>query len=74
MLESESEVTSVIYDFLRPHGLYVAYQTPPSMGFSRQEYWSGLLFPSPGDIPNSGIEPRSPALPSEPPGKSQRYA
>ena len=40
----------------------VAYQAPPSMGFSRQEYWSGLPFPSPGDLPNPGIEPRSPAL------------
>ena len=44
------------------------------MGFSRQEYWSGLPFPSPGDLPNPGIEPRSPelqpdTLPSEPPGK-----
>ena len=44
------------------------------MGFSRQECWSGLPFPSPGDLPNPGIEPRSPtlqadALPSEPPGK-----
>ena len=44
------------------------------MGFSRQEYWSGLLFASPGDFPDPGIEPRSPALPadtltSEPPGK-----
>ena len=52
----------------------VAYQAPPSMGFSRQEYWSGLPFPSPGDLPNSGIESRSPAfqadtLTSEPPGK-----
>ena len=37
----------------------VAYQTPPSMGFSRPEYWSGLPFPSPGDLPNPGIEPRS---------------
>ena len=51
----------------------VAYQAPPSMGFSRQEYWSGLPFPSPGDLPDPGIEPRSPtlqadALPSEPPG------
>ena len=51
-----------------------AYQAPPSMGFSRQEYWSGLPFPSPGDLPNPGIEPGSPALqtdtlPSEPPGK-----
>ena len=52
----------------------VAYQAPPSMGFSRQEYWSGLPFPSPADLPNPGIEPGSPALqtdalPSEPPGK-----
>ena len=44
------------------------------MGFSRQEYWSGLPFPSPGDLPDPGIEPRSPtfqedALTSEPPGK-----
>ena len=47
---------------------------PPSVGFSRQEYWSGLLLPSPGDLPNPDIEPGSPALqadslPSEPPGK-----
>ena len=40
----------------------VAYQASPSMGFSRQEYWSGLPFPSPGDLPNPGIEPGSPAL------------
>ena len=40
----------------------VAYQAPPSMGFSRQEYWSGLPFPSPGDLPDPGIEPRSPAF------------
>ena len=51
----------------------VAYQAPPSMGFSRQECWSGLPFPSPEDLPNPGIEPESPALqadalPSEPPG------
>ena len=50
----------------------VAYQAPLSMGFSRQECWSGLPFPSPGDLPDAGIEPRSPALqadalPSEPP-------
>ena len=38
----------------------VAYQAPLSMGFSRQEYWDGLLFPSPGDLPDPGIEPRSP--------------
>ena len=40
----------------------VAYQPSPSMGFSRQEYWSGLPFPSPGDLPDPGIEPGSPAL------------
>ena len=55
----------------------IAYQVPPSMGFSRQEYWSGVPCPSPGDLPNPGIEPRFPALqadalPSEPPGKSKR--
>ena len=54
----------------------VAHQAPPSMGFSRQEYWSGLPFPSPGDLPNPGIEPWSPALQadaltSEPPGRPQ---
>ena len=52
----------------------VAYRAPPSMGFSRQECWSGLPFPSPGDLPDPGIEPGSPALQadalqSEPPGK-----
>ena len=51
----------------------VAYHAPPSMEFSRREYWSGLPFPSLGDLPNPGIEPGSPALqadalPSEPPG------
>ena len=55
----------------------VAYQTPLSMRFSRQEYWSGLPFPSPGDLPNPGIKPGSPALESdaltsEPPGKPQQ--
>ena len=60
-----------MFDSLRPHG---AYEAPPSMGFSRQEYWSGLPFPSPGDLPNPGIEPGSPALqadalPSELPRK-----
>ena len=40
----------------------VACQTPPSMGFPRQEYWSRLPFPSPGDLPNPEIEPGSPAL------------
>ena len=55
----------------------VAYQAPPSMELSRQKYWSGLPFPSSGDLPDLGIEPRSPALqadalPSEPPGKSPK--
>ena len=54
----------------------VAYQAPLSMGFSRQEHWSGLPFPSPGDLPEPGIEPGSPALQadallSETPGKPQ---
>ena len=40
----------------------VASQAPQSMEFSRQEYWSGLPFPSPGDLPNPGIEPGSPTL------------
>ena len=52
----------------------VAHQAPQSTEFCRQEYWSGLLFPSPGDLPNPGIEPGSPALQadallSEPPEK-----
>ena len=52
----------------------IARQAPLSMEFSRPEYWSGLLFPSPGDLPNPGIEPGSPtlqadSLPSEPPRK-----
>ena len=53
----------------------VAHQDPLFMGFPRQEYWSGLPFPSSGDLPSPGIEPRLPALqadclPAEPPGKS----
>ena len=40
----------------------VACQAPLSMGFSRQEYWNGLPFPSPGDLPDPGIEPESPTL------------
>ena len=55
--------------------------SPPGsspMGFSKQEYWSGLPFPSPGDLPDPGIKPRSPALqadalPSEPPGKPRSF-
>ena len=54
----------------------LAHQGPPYVGFSRQEYWSGLPFPSPWDLPDPGIEPGSPALqadslPSEPPGEPQ---
>ena len=61
-------------DSLQPHGLFCNLQPPLSMGFSRQEYWSELPFPSPGDLPDSGIEPRFPALQvdsllSEPPRK-----
>ena len=56
----------------------VAHQAPLFMGFSRQEYWSGLPFPSPGDLPDPEIEPRSPALqtdalPSEPSGKDIHF-
>ena len=69
--QSESEVVS---DSLGPHG----HQAPPSMGFSRQEYWSGLPFPSAGDLLDPGIKARSPALqtdalPSEPPGKPHMH-
>ena len=60
----------------------IAFQAPLSMGFSRQEYWSGLPYPSPGDLPGQGIEPTSPvspalqadSLPTEPPGKSSHLA
>ena len=67
----ESESRPVIGLFMTPWT--VAHQAL-SMEFSRQEYWSGLPFPSPGDLPSPGIEPRSPTLqadflPSEPPGK-----
>ena len=49
----------------------VVYQASLSMGFSRQEYWSGLPFPSPGNLPDPGIDPKD-ALPSEPPGNTTR--
>ena len=69
---SESEVAQSCPTLCNPWT--VAHQAPPSMGFSRQEYLSGLPFPSPGDLPDPGIEPRSPtlqadALTSAPPGK-----
>ena len=62
---------SVVWLFATPWT--VTYQAPPSMGFSRQECWTGLPFPSPGYLPDPGIKPGSPALqaealPSEPPG------
>ena len=52
----------------------VAHQAPPSMGFSKQDYWSGLPFPSPGDLPNPRIKPalQAEALTSEPPGKPKQ--
>ena len=66
------KVTSLSHVRLLATPWAVAYQAPPFMGFSRQEYWSGLSFPSPGDLRNPGIEPGSPALqtdalPSQPP-------
>ena len=56
----------------------VAQKAPLSKGFSRKEYWSGLPFPSPGDLPDPGMEPGSPALqtdslPSEPPGEPMEF-
>ena len=70
--ESESEVAQSCPTVCDPWT--VAHQAPPSMGFSRQEYWCGLPFPSPGDLPNPGIKPRSPTLQADtltsaPPGK-----
>jgi len=72
--QEASESCSVISDSAIPWT--VVYQAPLSMEFSRQEHWSGLLFPSPGYLPDPGIKPRSPALqadslPSEPPGKPE---
>ena len=71
-IKSEMKSLSCVRLFAIPWP--VVYQASLSMGFSRQEYWSGLPFPSPGDPPDPGIKPRSPAfqadtLPSEPPGK-----
>ena len=73
MKESESEVAQSCLTVCDP--ITVAYQAPMSMGFSRQEYWSGLTFPSPGDLPHLWIDPGSPALQadtllSEPLGKA----
>ena len=68
-----SHLHNWLHPTLRPHGLQPARLLCPS-GFSRQEYWSGLPCPPPGDLPNPGIKPRFPtlqahSLPSEPPGK-----
>ena len=59
LYESESEIAQ---SCLSATPWTVAYEAPPSMEFSRQEYWSGLPFPSSEDLPYPGIEPRSPAL------------
>ena len=74
--KEEVKLLSRVWLFVTPWA--VAYQAPLSTEFSRQEYWSGLPFPSPGDLPDPGIEPRSPALqadalPSEPPGECIQY-
>ena len=71
IFKSEREVTQSCPTLGDP--MYCTCQTPLSMGFSRQDYWSGVPFPSSGDCPNPGIEPRSPALqadslPPEPQG------
>ena len=71
------DVCDVVSNSSSPHGLYVAHQVPLSMGFSRQEYWSGLPFPPLGDLSGPGMEPACPVFPSggfftpEPPGKPQ---
>ena len=60
--ESEVKVKSLSRVRLFVTPWTVAYQAPPSVGFSRQEHWSGLSFPPPEDLPDPGIEPGSPAL------------
>ena len=60
--EKKKKVTSLSHVRFFATPWTVAYQDSPSMGFSRQEYWRGLPFPSPGDLPNPGIEPGSPTL------------
>ena len=74
-----SEVKSLSHVQLFATPWTVAYQASPSMGFSRQGYWSGFPFPSPGDLPDPAVELGSPALqadalPSEPPGKPLLYS
>ena len=69
----------VVCRSLLPHGLYVACQAPLSKTFSKEEYWSGLSFPTPGDLPHPGILPllhllhwQADYLPLAPPGKPQQ--
>ena len=62
LTNAQSEVKSLSYVRLFATPWTVAYYDPPSMGFSRQEYWSGLPFPSPEDLRNPGIKPGSPTL------------
>ena len=69
-VKSESEVTQpcptrsdlVTYNSLRLHGLYVAFQASLPKELTRQERWNGVTFPSPGDLPDPGVKPASPAL------------
>ena len=61
-MKSKSVSRSALPHSLRSHELHAAHQAPLSMASSRQGYWNGLLFPSPGDLPNLGTEPGSPAL------------
>ena len=90
VIEQEEHILSPLPSVFMPHALSlsrsrlfatlwtIALQVPLSVGFSRQEYWSELPFPPPGDLPDPGIEPPSPASPAlagrffitEPPGKS----
>ena len=74
-MRHESVSCSVVSDSLQPHGL--AHQAPLSVEFSRQEYWSGLLFSLSEDLPDPGMESGSPvlhadSLPTEPPGKTNK--
>ena len=76
LIEKKVKVKSLSHVGLFVTPWTVAYQASLSMGFSRQEYWRGLPFPSPGDLPDPGIKPGSSTLqadplPSEPPGEPQ---
>ena len=62
LLSEPPEVNSLSHVRLFATPWPISHEAPPSMGFSRQAYWSGLPFPSPEDLPNPGIEPRFPAL------------